>query len=209
MILTAVVVAMACGVATAQDVKMKKFDANSWVSPQPVLILGTYGTDGTPNAMNAAWGGQSGPTEITISLSPHATTANIDATGEFTVGFATVETMEAGDYVGIVSGNEVKDKVARAGFTAVKASDVNAPIFEQLPMTLQCRVKQKVARGRGYILVGEIVSITAREDVLGEDGNPDMDKMNLIVFDPVSHDYRRVAEPVGRAWESGHKLFVP
>ena len=37
---------------------MKSFGSKPWMLPQPVLIIGTYNEDGTPNAMNAAWGGQ-------------------------------------------------------------------------------------------------------------------------------------------------------
>ena len=45
--------------------------------PQPVLIIGTYNADGTPNAMNAAWGGQWDRGEIMISMGSHATTENL------------------------------------------------------------------------------------------------------------------------------------
>ena len=56
---------------------MKSFKPNAWVLPQPVLIIGTYNADGTPNAMNAAWGGQWDKTQIVISMGIHATTENL------------------------------------------------------------------------------------------------------------------------------------
>ncbi len=37
---------------------MKSFKPKAWFLPQPVVIIGTYNADGTPNAMNAAWCGQ-------------------------------------------------------------------------------------------------------------------------------------------------------
>jgi len=82
---------------------MKSFAPQPWVVPMPVLIIGTYNEDGTPNAMNAAWSGQWDMKEIMISMGSHVTTKNLDRNGEFTVAFATKNTMVASDFVGIVS----------------------------------------------------------------------------------------------------------
>ena len=72
---------------------MKKFKPKAWMLPQPVMIIGIYNTDSTSNAMNVAWGGQWDRNEIMISMGPHATTVNLDRKGEFTVVFATVDTL--------------------------------------------------------------------------------------------------------------------
>ena len=96
---------------------MKQFKSNAWVLPQPVLIIGTYDKTGKPNAMNAAWGGQWDMHEIIISLGSHQTTDNLTTNPEFTVSFATTETMVASDYVGIVSGRKVVDKMEKTGWT--------------------------------------------------------------------------------------------
>jgi len=88
---------------------MKSFGSKPWILPQPVLIIGTYDKDGKPNAMNAAWGGQWDMHEIIISLGSHQTTDNLAINPEFTVTFATVETLVAADYVGIVSGRNTPD----------------------------------------------------------------------------------------------------
>lgn len=83
---------------------MKSFGAKAWLLPQPVLIIGTYNKDGQPNAMNAAWGGTWDYKEIMISMGNHATTENLNLCGDFTVAFATRDTLVAADYVGLVSG---------------------------------------------------------------------------------------------------------
>ena len=88
---------------------MKSFDSKPWILPQPVLIIGTFDKNGKPNAMNAAWGGQWDMHEIIISLGSHATTDNLSVNPEFTVAFATVETMVAADYVGIISGRNTPE----------------------------------------------------------------------------------------------------
>ena len=56
---------------------MKSFGQKPWMLPQPVLIIGTYNSNGTPNAMNAAWGGQWDSKEIMISMGSHVTTENL------------------------------------------------------------------------------------------------------------------------------------
>ena len=120
---------------------MTNFKPKAWLLPQPVLIIGTYDADGTPNAMNAAWGGQWDMNEIMISMGAHATTENLNRNGDFTVAFATVDTLTASDYVGIVSGKTHHDKIAKTGWKAVKGENVNAPVFDCFPMTMECRIK--------------------------------------------------------------------
>ena len=103
--------------------------------PQPVFILAAYNEDGTPNAMNAAWGGISEDKELSMCISEgHKTTANILARKAFTVSMATAEQMVACDYVGIESGNQVADKVAKAGWHTTKSEFVDAPLIDELPM---------------------------------------------------------------------------
>lgn len=123
---------------------MKNFKPEAWMLPQPVLILGTYDADGTPNAMNAAWAGQWDMHEIMISMGNHATTDNLNRCPDFTVAFATVDAMVAADYVGLVSGRKQHDKVEKTGWKSHKGENVNAPVFDVFPMTMECRIKEKL-----------------------------------------------------------------
>ena len=87
---------------------MKKELKGSMVfAPLPVLMIGTYDEEGKPNLMNAAWGGQSDSDEIFISLGSHKTTDNLAVNREFTVAFATRDTLVASDYFGIESGKNI------------------------------------------------------------------------------------------------------
>ena len=186
---------------------MKSFGQKAWVLPQPVLIIGTYNSDGTPNAMNAAWGGQWDSKEIMISMGAHATTENLARCEEFTVAFATKETMVASDFVGIVSAKNDSEKMLKTGWTATKAEHVDAPVFTDFPMTMECRIVRKIDETEeGYNLVAEIVNILVDEAYLGEDGKPDVEKMQLITYDPVHHGYIGLGERVGRAFADGKKL---
>ncbi len=186
---------------------MKSFGQKAWLMPQPVLIIGTYNENGVANAMNAAWAGQWDNHEIMISMGSHATTVNLNRCGEFTVTFATKETMVAADYVGIVSGKNEPNKIQKTGWAAVKAENVNAPVFTDFPMTLECRIKEKIDESEsGYYIIAEIVNIVCREEYLAEDGKPDMEKMNLIVFDPIHHGYVQLGQRIGNAFADGKSL---
>ena len=130
----------------------KDFGAKPLLYPQLVAIVGTYSEDGTPDAMNAAWGGIAGSDKIFLCLSSHKTTENIERTGEFTVSVADAKHMVEADYLGIVSANKVPDKVTKAGLHTTKSKFVNAPIIEEFPVTLECRLCDTTAYG----MVGKI-----------------------------------------------------
>ena len=98
----------------------------------------------------------------------HKTTANILARKAFTVSMATAEQMVACDYVAIESGNQVADKVAKAGWHTTKSEFVDAPLIDELPMAVECRLVSYDPES--CRLVGEIVNVSADESVLDEDG---------------------------------------
>lgn len=177
------------------------FGAKPLLFPMPVLIIATYDANGVPNAMNAAWGMITDFNEITVSMSKHKTTDNFAVTGAFTVSMGTEETAAACDYVGVVSANDVPDKFARAGFTAVKSEKVNAPLIKELPMALECRVKSF----ENGILTGEIVNVCADESVL-TDGKIDPAKLKPISYDPVNNTYLSLGAPVAKAFCDGLSL---
>lgn len=186
---------------------MKSFGQKSWVLPQPVLIIGTYNSDGTPNAMNAAWGGQWDSKEIMICMGSHATTKNLARCNEFTVAFATKETMVESDFVGIVSAKNDPQKIQKTKWTAIKAENVNAPVFTNFPMTLECRIIRKIDETTdGYNLIAEIVNILVDETFLDAEGKPDVNKMRLITYEPIRHAYHVIGERVGNAFSDGKQL---
>lgn len=187
---------------------MQNFKPNAWLLPQPVLIIGTYNADGTPNAMNAAWGGQWDAREIMISLGSHATTANLNRCPDFTVTFATADQMAAADYVGLVSAKKHPDKIAHTGWKSVKAENVEAPLFTDFPISLECRIKEKLYESpTGFYLIAEIVNIVCDDRFLAADGKPDVAAMNLITFDPIHNTYIALGATAGPAFSSGKKLM--
>ena len=122
---------------------------------------------------------------------------------KFTLACGTRETVTACDYVGIVSGRDVPDKVARAGFTTVKSDFVNAPIINELPVTLECELYRILDDG---MYIGRIVNVSADEKFLGADGKPDLALFTPITFDPVRNKYVALGEVVGEAFRDGEAL---
>ena len=174
----------------------------SVIAPEGVFIIGTYDEAGVPNAMNAAWGMQSDEGEITLMLGKHKTTDNFEKTGAFTVAFGTADTVLISDYFGVETGARV-NKIEKAGCHTHRSAHVDAPIIEEYPLTLECRVKSWDAE-TGY-LIGEIVASQADEAIL-TDGRVDLGKLRPIIFDPSFCAYRVVGEVVGKAFADGLRL---
>ena len=183
----------------------KNFGPKTMCYPMPVYIIATYNADGTPNAMNAAWGGISEDKEISICVDDgHKTAVNLMERGAFTVSMATVKYLTACDYVGIVSGNKEPDKFAKAGFHATKSEFVDAPLIDELPMALECRVKSYDAET--CRLVGEIVNVCADESILDKEGKIDVARLQPLAYDPMNHHYLTLGEAAGRAFQDGLAL---
>ncbi len=182
----------------------KDFGVKTWVYPMPVFIVAAYDEKGVPCCMNAAWGGIYDTDQIMICLADdHKTTKNIIESEAFTVSIADAKHVIEADYVGIVSGNKVPDKMTKAGLTTVKSRYVNAPIINEFPMTVECKL---IKFNEDGICIGEIVNVSADESVLGEDGMIDVKKLGAITYDPVHHHYIKLGEKVGNAFSDGKKI---
>ena len=182
----------------------KNFGKDNTVYPMPVFIVAAYDKDGNANCMNAAWGGIYDTNQIMVCISEgHRTTKNILESKAFTVSIADAKHVIEADYVGIVSGNKEPDKMEKAGLTTVKSEFVNAPIINEFPMTVECKLLKFNEDG---ICIGEIVNVSADESVLGDDGKIDPMKLQPISFDPVHNTYIKLGEKVGNAFSDGNKL---
>lgn len=180
------------------------FGTQTFMYPMPVLIVASYGADGTPDAMNAAWGGIHDTNQIGVCLSPdHKTVKNILDRKAFTVSMADSDHVAACDYVGIVSANKEPEKLKKAGFTVTKSTNVDAPVINELSMALECRLVS-YDENSGY-MIGDIVNVLAEESVL-TDGKIDPLKLKPITYDPVNHKYIQLGDIVGSAFQDGKAL---
>ena len=185
----------------------KNFNDKVVITPLPAIMIATWDENENPDVMMAAWGGQCGPKHITFELSKHKTTDNIRLKKAFTVSFATKGDIVQSDYFGIVSGNDVPDKVAKAGFTITKSPNVDAPIINEYKLTLECKVVTfDEDENGGARVVGEVVNMSADESILDNEGNIDLSKLQPVIFDSAKNEYRVVGEKVGTAWGSGKAI---
>lgn len=184
----------------------KDLGQKSFLFPMPVLIIGTYDEHGEADAMNAAWGSIYDYNQITISLGAHVSTDNIRKNKAFTVSFGTRKTVETSDYVGIVSKAKEPNKIVKAGLHPFKSDKVNAPLFEEYPLTLECElVSLDGELGEGGTLIGNIVNVSVDESVL-TDGKIDVKKLEPLCFDGANGKYHIMGEEVADAFKIGFSL---
>ena len=183
----------------------KNFGVQTWLYPMPVLIIGTYDENGKPDAMNAAWDGIHDTNQIGVCIDPsHKTAKNLQFRKYFTVSIADAAHIAECDYLGLVSGNQEPDKLGKAGLHVRKGEFADAPVIEELPMTLECRLISYDAENG--CTVGEILNISADERILDENGKISVEKLQPVTFDPVHHKYLKLGGIAGTAFKDGLKL---
>lgn len=193
------------GAESSEDIMRKNFGAKEWLYPMPVLIIGSYGNDGTPDVMNAAWGAISDDKQVGICVSAsHRTVKNILEHKAFTVSVGTADYAAECDYAGIVSANDEPAKFEKSGFHAQQSEFVDAPLIAELPFALECKLISYDERSSR--LTGEIVNVSIDERILSADGTVDVQKLNPISYDPVNHDYLKLGESAGKAFSIGRTL---
>lgn len=182
----------------------KNFGSKPWLFPMPVLVIGTYNEDGTVNAMTAAWGMICDYDKLMLCLAQnHKTVTNILQRRAFTVSIADEKNIVQADFVGIVSGNTDPAKLKKTDWTFTGSQLVDAPMFDQLPMTLECRLVSFDEESE--CVVGEIVNVSADEAILTDD-KIDTAKLRAITYDPIHNDYYVITEKAGKAFGVGLQL---
>ena len=186
----------------------KDLGVHPFLYPMPVLMIATYGENDVVDVMNMAWGGICGENMVALNIGEdHKTTANIKKRQAFTLSIADIPHLAESDFFGIASGNKMPDKFARSGMHAVKSNRVDAPVIEEYPLTLECKVVEMGPCVSGYRVVGEIVGVLADENVLDDKGKVIPTKLNAFAFDQFQNGYYTLGEKVGQAWNAGVKFM--
>lgn len=183
----------------------KNLKAKAYMYPLPVLIIGTYDENGVPDAMNAAWGTVCDASRVAIVLSEgHKSVQNLLKTKAFTVGIADAKNVLPADYVGMVSANDVPDKLTKTNWCIKKSEWIDAPIIEDLPLVLECKLVEYDTEKE--LCIGEVVNVSVDERILDENGKIDLTKFEPICYDCGGHGYYKLGERVGNAFSDGLKL---
>lgn len=181
----------------------KSFD----ICPMPVIIVGAL-TDDKPNFMTAAWITKlnSAPPLLGLSLGQGQHTAKgIRQNGEFSINYPSIDQAVLTDYLGLVHGYD-EDKSAHVKIFqgALKA----APMVQQCPVTMECRLTQTVELPKDFLFIAEVVSVYASEAVLTE-GRVDAVKLRPFVLTMPGNGYWALGERIGDAWSIGKTLKKP
>lgn len=187
----------------------KSLGAHTLLHPVPVYLVGTYGLNGRPNVMTVSWGGIvcSRPPCAAVSLTQRRHSfEGLMHHKEFTISVPSVKMAGAVDFAGLISGKDI-DKFERTGLTAVHAEHVNAPYVDECPLVLECRLVRTLDLGLHTQFVGEILDVKADEDVLTEDGLPDIARLRPFVYAIGTKTYHAIGESIGHAFDLGKQAF--
>ena len=181
----------------------KDLGVKPYTFPMPVLMIATYGENDKVDVMNMAWGGVCASNMVALNIDEdHKTTQNIKERMAFTLSVADIDHLEESDFFGIASGNKMEDKFERTGMHAVRSDKVDAPVIEEYPLTLECKVVALESTVYGFRVLGEIVNVLADEK-----GRVDPTRLNAFIFDQCQSGYYKVGEKVGQAWKSGTRFM--
>lgn len=187
---------------------MKNFGVKPYLMPMPVYMISTYNEDNSVDVMMMAWGGICDSDKVALNLDPtHKTFENIKNKKAFCISVADTKTLAQSDFFGIVSANKDLNKFSKTNMTSRKSTYVDAPIVNQYPVTLECRLLTIDEGIAGFRVIGEILNVVANDNVLDENGSIDIKKVNPILFDQSSNSYYSLGEYHGKAWNIGKKII--
>lgn len=186
----------------------KDLGVKPYLFPMPVLMIATYGEKDKVDVMNMAWGGICAQNMVSLNIGEeHKTAKNIKQRGAFTLSIADIPHIKEADFFGIASGNTMEDKFERTNLTATKSEKVDAPIVEEFPLTLECKVVEAKQEVYGFHVIGEIVGVLADETVLDTFDRVDPAKLQAFVFDQFQNGYYAIGDKIGQAWNIGKPLM--
>ena len=185
--------------------KVKLADQKDFGFLMPVVLVGSE-VDGRPAYLTAAWVTrvESSPPKVVVALAPHHTNLGIENTSEFSINVPGRDLVEKVDYCGIVSGNKVDKSLL---FETFKGELQHAPMIKECPVSLECRLEQKISVGRHTLYIGEVVGVYKDIDQKG-DVKRRKTAADAIVFNTANRSYFTPGEFLGRAWECGNTIEI-
>jgi len=177
-----------------------------YIYPRPTLLVGAN-VNGKPNflVVSAIGVANAKPPMMSFAVQHHRyTLKGILQNLTFSINTPSVELIRETDYCGIYSGAKV-DKVKACGFTVFYGALKTAPMIDQCPLNLECRVAHVMDLGTHAFIIGQVIGSFADEDCL-TDGKPDAGKIRPIIYSNELQDYNAFGEVIGKAFSIGRNL---
>lgn len=166
--------------------------------PLPAVMVSVTDGKGNDNIITIAWTGTvcTNPPMVSISVRKSRYSYEmLKNTGEFVINLTTEKLAFAADYCGVKSGRDV-DKFGEMKLTRKKASFVKAPLIEESPVNIECRVQSVQELGSHVLFLAEVLAVHADEAYMDENGKFDLQKANPLVY---SHgEYFAVGKKLGK-----------
>jgi len=180
-----------------------KLGPNTIMFPYPTVLVGAM-VNGKPNFMTASWVGIacSNPPAISVAIRPERYTyKGVIEHNTFSINVPGSNLAKATDYCGIYSGRD-NDKTSLFNIFYGKVD--TAPLIEECPLNLECKVIHTVEIGSHTLFIGEIMETHANENCL-TNGKPDIKKIDPIIYATGTRQYHKVGDQIGRAFKIGDK----
>lgn len=176
--------------------------AKNCLYPMPTTLIGAN-VDGKPNYIVIAHVGIMDLQSVSLGMAKaHYTNAGIKENGTFSVNIPSVDMVEKTDYCGIVSGKKVdKSPIFRHFYGSLGT----APMIEECPVNMECKLIRTVDFPKHDIFIGEIVETFCEDKYLTE-GALDFAKVQPILFVMNDRGYWKLGERFARAWSVGRDL---
>lgn len=176
-----------------------------FLSPVPVMLVGTYDASDRANIMAVAWGGLccSQPPCLAVSLRRSTWTHRALVERQaFTVSLPGRSLVSQTDFAGLVSGRN-ENKFEALGLTALAGEHVDAPYVGECPVVLELLLRHTLELGSHTQFVGEIMDVKVKEDCLTPDGLPDPMRIEALSYAPLVAEYHSTGSFVARAFAVG------
>ncbi len=168
------------------------------IYPLPAVMISCGRTEEDRNIITASWVGTicTNPPMCYISIRPERHSYEIiKKYMEFVINITTEELALATDWCGVRSGRDY-DKFEEMGLTAAKASVIQAPVIEESPLNIECRVKEILSLGSHDMFIADVVNVKADERFIdAETGKFSLEEAKPIAY---SHgQYYKMGENIG------------
>ena len=174
------------------------------LSPLPPTMV-SCGDMENSNIITIGWTGilNTIPPKTYISVRPTRHSYNIiKEKGEFVINLTPSKLVKEADYCGIYTGKKV-DKFEKCKLTKVKGTQIDAPMIDECPVSIECKVTDIIPLGSHDMFMADIVAVNVDESLFDKDDKMHLDKANLVAY--AHGEYFELGKKIGKFGFSTNK----